>query len=180
MELVDAADLKSASSECRFESGRGHQTMDGRMISINDLDKWDKRFMELAVHVSGWSKDPSTKVGSIVVSTDRRVLSLGYNGFPRGVKDLDERLNDRQTKYLLVAHAERNALDNADTSLRGCTLYVTLQPCAECTKSIIQKGIRRVVAIVDISRQDHYRNFIDNSLLMLDEAGIEVVQVVNK
>jgi dCMP deaminase len=147
------------------------------MARFEDLDKWDKRFVELAVQVSGWSKDPSTKVGSIVVSPDRRVLSMGYNGFPRGVTDLEERLNDRQTKYALVAHAERNALDNADTSLRGCTLYVTLQPCAECTKSIIQKGIRKIVSVVDETRQDHYKNFVDHSLLMLEEAGVEVIQV---
>lgn len=145
--------------------------------SLADLDKWDQRFLDLSTHVAGWSKDPSTKVGSVVVSPDRRVLSMGYNGFPRGVQDLAERLNDRQAKYALVAHAERNALDNSDTSLRGCTLYVTLQPCSECTKSIIQKGIKRVVSIVDLSRQAHYQNFTNHSLLMLEEAGVEVVQV---
>lgn len=145
--------------------------------SLADLDKWDQRFLDLSTHVAGWSKDPSTKVGSVVISPDRRVLSMGYNGFPRGVQDLAERLNDRQAKYALVAHAERNALDNSDTSLRGCTLYVTLQPCSECTKSIIQKGIKRVVSMVDLSRQDHYQNFINHSLLMFEEAGVEVVQV---
>ena len=147
------------------------------MAKFEELDKWDQRFIDLAVHVSGWSKDPSTKVGSIVVSPDRRVLSMGYNGFPRGVEDREERLNDRQVKYTLVAHAERNALDNSDTSLRGCTLYATLQPCPECTKSIIQKGISKIVSAVDETRQDHYKNFVDHSLLMLKEAGVEVIQV---
>lgn len=144
---------------------------------IESLDKWDRRFLDLALHVAEWSKDPSTKVGSVIVAPDRRIMSLGYNGFPRGVADTDERLNDRETKYKFVAHAERNALDNTDQSIRGCTMYVTLQPCPECVKSIIQKGIKRVISVVDLSRQDHYKSFVDHSLPMLGEAGVEVVQI---
>lgn len=143
------------------------------------LSKWDIRFIELASHVSWWSKDPSTKVGSVIVAPDRRIMSLGYNGFPRGVTDLEERLNDRPTKYAFVAHAERNALDNVDVNVRGCTLYVTLQPCADCTKSIIQKGIKRVVCAVDKSKVDHYNTFINYSLVMLNEAGVQVIQIDN-
>jgi len=143
-----------------------------------DLSKWDQRFMALASHVGEWSKDPSTHVGSVIVAPDRRVLSLGYNGFPRGVLDLEERLNDRPTKYAFVAHAERNALDNVETSMRDCTLYATLQPCAECTKSIIQKGIKKVVCVVDKNKVEHYNNFINYSLVMMQESGIEVVQVI--
>lgn len=145
----------------------------------NVLSKWDERFMELAMHVADWSKDPSTRVGSVIVAPDRRIVSLGYNGFPRGVTDSEERLNDRPTKYAFVAHAERNALDNADISMRGCTLYVTLQPCADCTKSIIQKGITKLVCAVDKKKTDHYNTFINYSLVMLNEAGVEVVQIDN-
>ena len=145
--------------------------------SWNDLGKWDARFMELANHVAGWSKDPSTKVGSVIVAPNRRIMSMGYNGFPRGVEDLDERLNDRPTKYAFVAHAERNALDNVDVNVRGCTLFVTLQPCADCTKSIIQKGIARVVCAVDKSKVEHYNTFTNYSLVMLQEANIQVMQV---
>ena len=143
------------------------------------LSKWDERFMELAMHVSDWSKDPSTKVGSVIVAPDRRIMSLGYNGFPRGVTDLEERLNDRPTKYAFVAYAERNALDNVDVNLRECTLFVTLQPCADCTKSIIQKGITKVVCAVDKSKVDHYNTFIKYSLVMLKEAGVQVIQIDN-
>ena len=143
------------------------------------LSKWDERFMELAMHVADWSKDPSTKVGSVIVAPDRRIVSLGYNGFPRGVTDSEERLNDRPTKYAFVAHAERNALDNADITMRGCTLYVTLQPCADCTKSIIQKGITKLVCAVDKKKTDHYNTFINYSLVMLNEAGVEVVLIDN-
>lgn len=144
------------------------------------LSKWDLRFIELALHVADWSKDPSTKVGSVIVAPDRRIVSLGYNGFPRGVTDSEERLNDRPTKYAFVAHAERNALDNADVSMRGCILYSTLQPCAECTKSIIQRGITRVVTLIDKKRAaDHYKIFQTYSLVMMKEAGVEVILVDN-
>ena len=104
------------------------------------------RFMELAEHVAGWSKDPSTKVGCVIVDQQNRVVSLGFNGFPRGVKDTNLRYMDKDVKYLFVAHAERNALDNAPLSVEGCTLYSPLLPCNECAKSIIQKGIKKVVS----------------------------------
>lgn len=144
------------------------------------LSKWDARFLDLALYVADWSKDPSTRVGSVIVAPDRRILSIGYNGFPRGVADLEDRLNDRPTKYAFVAHAERNALDNVDASMRGCILYSTLQPCAECTKSIIQRGIKKVVTLVDKKRAaDHYHTFLKYSLVMMNEAGIEVIQVEN-
>lgn len=107
---------------------------------------WDIRFLELADHVAGWSKDPNTKVGAVIVNDNKQVLSLGYNGFPRGVEDRVSRYEDRQTKLLFVAHAERNALDNAYVDVRGATMYTTLCPCNECAKSIVQKGIKRVVS----------------------------------
>ena len=110
------------------------------------MSKWSDRFMELAEHVAQWSKDPSTKVGCVIVDKQNRVVSLGFNGFPRGIKDLAERYNDKETKYLFVAHAERNALDNAPLSVEGCTLYSPLLPCNECAKSIIQKGIKKVIS----------------------------------
>ena len=103
--------------------------------------KWHRRFFQLAHHVSNWSQDPSTQVGACIVNDDKQVLSLGFNGFPRGVNDSDERYNDRSTKHLFVCHAERNALDNAPHSVEGCTMYVPLLPCNECAKSIIQNGI---------------------------------------
>lgn len=135
--------------------------------------------LQLAQHVAGWSKDPSTKVGAVIMQPDRRVVSLGYNGFPRGVHDHDARYADRETKLRFVCHAERNALDNADLSLRNCSLYVTFQPCADCTKSMIQKGITRLVTVVDPTRVNYYNDFVNHSLPMLQEAGVEVVQVQN-
>lgn len=107
---------------------------------------WDMRFLDLAAHVATWSKDPNTKVGAVIVNDNKQVLSLGYNGFPRGVEDRVSRYEDRETKLLFVAHAERNALDNAYVDVRGATMYTTLCPCNECAKSIVQKGIKRVVS----------------------------------
>lgn len=108
-------------------------------------EKWDRRFLELAKHISTWSKDESTKTGCVVVDDKRRVVSIGYNGFPRHVNDDIEKYKNRETKYKLICHADRNALDNAPCSVEGMTMYITHPPCTECQKSIIQKGIRRVV-----------------------------------
>ncbi len=107
-------------------------------------DKWDTRFMELALHISSWSKDPSTKVGAVIADRECRVVGLGYNGFPRGVED-DDRLHNRPVKYKLIVHSEANAILNANRLVDGCTLYSTKFPCSDCTKLIIQAGIRNVV-----------------------------------
>ena len=130
---------------------------------------WDERFIGLAQHVATWSKDPRTKVGAVLVNETKQVLSVGYNGFPRGVFDLITRYEDRQTKLMFVAHAERNALDNCFADTRGSTLYVTLPPCNECVKSIIQKGVKRIVMLTSDARpQDNS----DIAMTMLAEAGI--------
>lgn len=139
--------------------------------------KWEKRFIGLAKNVSEWSRDPSTKVGAVITTNDNRILSLGYNGFPRGVKDLPERYSDRNFKLKLVCHAERNALDNAHFDVTGATLYATLFTCNECAKSIIQRGIKKVVTpdpSLD-SRGDIFN--WEETKLMYDEAGVEVVYI---
>ena len=133
---------------------------------------WDKRFLDLAEHVAQWSKDPRTKVGAVIVDEKKRVVSIGYNGFPRGVDDTPDRYEDRPTKHLFVAHAERNALDNAPLMVDGCTLYVPLVPCNECTKSIIQKGITRVVSYTPERDGAGFNWHITISMFV--EAGIEL------
>ena len=121
------------------------------------LDKWDHRFLALAEHISNWSKDPSTQVGAVITHTrSKRVVSLGFNGFPAGVEDTRERLDDRGTKYEMVVHAEQNALMFAGDRAEGCTLYVhPLPPCARCAVMVIQAGIKRVVC--DQPDFDHQR-----------------------
>lgn len=112
---------------------------------IKQASKWEQRFMDLARHVGDWSKDPSTKVGAVIVDGDRRVLAHGYNGFPRYVTDSDDRYSEKSVKYRFVVHAEANAILNALTTVRGMMIYCTKYPCSECVKLIIQSGIAKVV-----------------------------------
>lgn len=142
--------------------------------------KWDKRFLRLAHVISTWSKDPRLGVGSVIVNQERQVLSIGYNGFPRDVHDCVERYKNREIKRLFVAHAEQNAMDAALTPLHNATLYNTLFPCNNCTKSIIQRRIKRVVVLRD---RDWYSWYKDNyfnwqeSMQMLAEANIDLNQI---
>ena len=108
--------------------------------------KWDIRFIELARHISGWSKDPSTKVGCVVVGEDREIRSTGFNGFPRGIDDDPERLADREKKYPLICHAEENAIMHAariGVSLKDSTAYVTWPPCSRLSLIHISEPTRR-------------------------------------
>lgn len=111
---------------------------------------WDIWFLGLARYISTASKDPSTKVGAVVIDMERRVVSTGYNGLPRGVEDSEERLSNRDLKYKLILHAEKNALLFAKQSLKGCSIYVwPMMPCVACASMIIQAGITRVIAAVN-------------------------------
>jgi len=138
------------------------------------LDKWDLRFLDLAKHVSTWSKDPSTKVGAVLANSDnRRVISAGFNGFPAGVEDLEERLENRDIKYEMVVHAEQNALLFAGDRAAGCTLYVyPLPPCARCAVTIIQAGIGRVVS--PKTDRDKWGESSRIAETMFSESGVEL------
>ena len=143
-------------------------------------DKWHKRFMEVAELVSTWSKDPSTKVGAIVVGPDREIRSTGYNGLVRGVDDNKPERLERPTKYDFFEHAERNAVYNAcliGASLKGCVIYVTSMPCPDCARAIIQSGIKMVVTykpeIDENAPQNTWRDKLVFSEEMFKEAGIE-------
>jgi dCMP deaminase len=139
-------------------------------------NKWDLRYLKLAYEVAQWSKDPSSKIGAVTVGAKGQVLSQGFNGFPRGLKDDFTRLHDRETKYKFVVHAEMNAIYNATyngTSLDGATLYVYGLPiCSECAKGVIQVGIKRVV----MPNQKMVGKWLDswmNSMNFFDEAGVD-------
>lgn len=143
-------------------------------------DKWIKRFTDLCFTISSWSKDPSTKVGSVIVDDKKRIIGVGYNGFPRGVEDDEERYQDRPTKYKMVSHAERNALDNAPIPVEGATMFVTLMPCSDCAKSIIQRGIKRVIVPAmprHLEEYDWDTDFYNwkTTQLMFKEAGVEII-----
>ena len=137
-------------------------------------DKWDSRFLEIAEHVSSWSKDPSTRVGAIIVRGDRTIASVGYNGFPRGVADDEARYEDKPTKYLMVVHAEMNAiLSMREPVTADHVLYVTpLHPCSNCASAIIQSGIKKVVTqnLGNENWAEHHKV----AGIMFEEAGVEV------
>lgn len=136
---------------------------------------WDTRLVALAGLVASWSKDPSTQVGAVVVDDRRRLLSVGYNGFPRGVADLPERLADRPTKYALVCHAEENALTQCETPIRhGATLYASLFPCQDCAKLALQRGITRICAPAPDLAHPRWGGHFATTLALLREAGVEV------
>ena len=110
------------------------------------MNKWDERYLRLAAHVSTWSKDPSTVVGAVIVR-DNAIISLGFNGFPKGVADTPERLWDRETKLGMIVHAEMNALIHAKQGLHGATMYTwPMMSCSHCATAMIQAGITRHVA----------------------------------
>jgi dCMP deaminase len=138
-------------------------------------DKWDCRFLDLARFIGAWSKDPSTKVGAVIVRPDRTVAAVGYNGFPRGVLDHAERYADRKIKYAMVVHAESNALLNSRESLEGYTLYVTpLPPCSQCAAAVIQRGITRVVIDQKKEVPDIWKEQFAVADMMFREAGVAV------
>lgn len=135
------------------------------------MDKWHQRFLDLAEHVAEWSKDPSTKVGAVIVRPNRTVLSLGYNGLPRGIKDDLTLLQDRDYKYPRTVHAEMNAILSSPERPAGCTLYVwPMPPCGPCAGSIIQAGIVEVWAPWP---QERWRESCCVGLSILTEAGID-------
>ena len=117
----------------------------------NNNISWDDYFMGVAILSSYRSKDPNTKVGACIVNPNtKRVISMGYNGMPNGCSDSEfpwtkTSDNESETKYPYVVHAELNAILNAKTSVDGCYLYVTLSPCSECMKAIIQSGIKKII-----------------------------------
>ncbi len=116
-------------------------------MTNHNVQKWDQRFIELAKHIAGWSKDPSTQCGAVIVDSKRRIVSIGYNGLAQGVEDLPERLNNREIKYKMFLHAERNALLFASRPLQDCTIYIwPFMSCAACAAMVIQAGITREVA----------------------------------
>ena len=122
-------------------------------MKSNSYISWDEYFMGVAVLSSYRSKDPNTKVGACIVNQNKRIIGIGYNGFPYGCSDDEypwERTGEYlDTKYPYVVHAEPNAILNSTSNLNGATLYVTLFPCHECMKLIIQSGIKEIVYVSD-------------------------------
>ena len=143
-----------------------------------DYISWDSYFMGVAILSSKRSKDPSTQVGACIVNEYKRIISLGYNGAPTGFDDDKNMYWEREgnflnTKYAYVCHSELNAVLNSTASVKNSTLYVTLFPCNECTKAIIQSGIKEIVYL-----SDKYNGTDSNiaSKKMLDVCGVKYRQ----
>lgn len=134
--------------------------------------KWDERFLGLAGYISCWSKDPSTQVGAVIVDEKHRVMGVGYNGFPVGINDSDERLLDRDIKLSKTIHAEINCIHFSQKT-EGCTLYTyPFMPCNRCSPQIIQVGLKRVVSIYSENPR-WKKSFIESTENFL-EVGIDL------
>ncbi len=153
--------------------------MDQKEIEISNLKKWDIRFLELAKFVSQWSKDPSTKTGAVIVRPNKTIASLGYNGFPRKMKDDAELYNVRETKYGRIIHCEMNAILNSTESLKGYTLYTwSLVSCERCAPHVIQAGIERAVfPKLPDELQERWGDSVKKTLSYYEEAGLKVSEI---
>jgi dCMP deaminase len=139
------------------------------------MTKWDTRFCELAKHVSTWSKDPNSKIGAVVFCKRGGSITIGYNGFPMGVEDSGERLENQDVKLEFVVHAEINAIIAAGERANGATIYVWGKPiCARCAVPIIQAGIKRVVALAPGDSDSKWDISGKTAQQMFKEAGIVV------
>jgi dCMP deaminase len=143
-----------------------------------DVISWDDYFMGMAHLSAKRSKDPNTQVGACIVTPLKKVVGLGYNGFPTGISDddfpWDSHEDYENSKYAYVVHAELNAILNATSKLEGCTMYVSLFPCNECAKAIIQSGIKEL-----IYESDKYANTssVIASKRMLSQAGVKLTKL---
>lgn len=142
------------------------------LMNIIMID-WHDKFLILANHISTWSKDPKTKVGAVIVDKDHRIISTGYNGFPRGVYDDPDLLIDREQKLKRIIHAEANAIINARSDLHGTSIYCSLNPCSQCAGFIIQSGISRVyIPSLDLTNWSLWEKDFEIARTMFKQASV--------
>lgn len=165
-------------SELKIESKNSKST--GKR---EDYLEWEDYFMAIAFLTAGRSKDPATQVGACLVSKDKKIVGVGYNGFPIGISDdsfpwTKESADPLENKYMYVCHAEINAvLNKISIDLKDCILYVALFPCNECAKVIIQSGIKEIVYMSD-KHADKPQTI--GAKRMFDHVGIAYRQFVPK
>lgn len=143
--------------------------------------KWHRRWLQLARHISTFSKDPSTKVGAVIIDKNNKLVSIGYNGFPKDVEDTTERYLDKKIKYSMIVHAEQNAILNTNVDLQDCTLYVypTLMKgacCNECAKSVATKGIKNVV-YYKTEPNERWTDQGKTTLTMFAESNVKIIEI---
>lgn len=148
------------------------------------MDKWDDRIFDIAQSVATWSKDPSTKVACVAVDDSHRILSTGYNGFPRNIDDSPSRLTNRETKLIFTSHAEKNCIYNAcfhGISLNDSSVYVYGCPiCFECAKGLVQVGVKSIKAKYPESymKTEWYKQSQNISKTIFKEAGVNYNEII--
>jgi dCMP deaminase len=138
---------------------------------------WQDRWMSLATFIGAWSNDRNRGVGCVIVGDANLLLSIGYNGFPRGVDEMRGSRHDRPAKYLWTEHAERNAIYNAarvGVSTAGAEMYLPWYPCADCARAIVQSGIQRLICLEPVERDSTWDEHFEVSTVMLAEGGVTV------
>ena len=143
-----------------------------------EVSTWDKNYLGLCDYIKEWSKDPSSQFGAAIVDSRGNPVSLGVNGFPRGLKDTEERWEDRSLKYPRVIHAEKNAIFFAMRNLEGCTLYCNGVPCVTCAGDIAQVGINMIICY---EPNENYlkRWSVDDTIESCLETGVKL-RMVNR
>jgi deoxycytidylate deaminase len=140
------------------------------LIRHKTLPSWDEYFLDIAQMASSRSKDPSTKVGALIVK-DKKIIATGYNGLPRQMDDTNPKFWERPEKYVLIIHAEMNAmLQTTSEYARGSTLYTTLFPCSDCAKTAAQYGIKEIVYMGDDNPR--FKDSFEKSKQILDNCGV--------
>ena len=143
------------------------------MTTVNVLSKWSKRFLEMATLVASWSKDSSTKVGAVISDSNKKVVSVGFNGFPMLTDDNDL---PRERKLLRTIHAELNAILTARRSVEGCTIHITAPPCSQCAAAIVQSGITKVIFYYpENGFAERWALSTEEAGRIFEEAGVDVV-----
>ncbi|MGJ4945028.1 deoxycytidylate deaminase [Bradyrhizobium sp. HKCCYLS1011] len=177
----DHEDLKDKSGQRLMFDGKPYDGSYGRPLTKADVAIphrsqlwWDLYHLGVAREIAVGSKDPSTQVGAVIVRPDRTVASTGYNGFPRGIADTAERLNDRDVKIDIILHGEINAILTAREPLHGYTLYTwPFLTCHKCALVVIQAGIKRVVApTMPADKRERWKVSMDKAEAFFAEAGI--------
>lgn len=142
--------------------------------------QWLNHFIEMAKLISTMSKDPSKKIGVVIVDQHNRIVSTGFNGFPRGVEDSSERLEDKDFKRAITLHAEENAILYAKQDLTECDMYIYgLPPCSHCAAMIIQSGIKNIYYRIpdEYKISDHWKENLVIAETILNEVGINLLDI---
>ena len=141
------------------------------------LSKWDRRFLRIAEEVRLWSRDPGTKVGCVLV-LEKRILSVGFNGFPQNLSDSLELYENRDYKLAVTVHAEANAILNAaknGAKTQSCTAYVTFPPCSQCAAALIQAGVEKVICPDPGNAPERWRASFKLGNEMLYNSGVKLL-----